>query len=119
MTTREIAVEAAQILDRKGGLDIIVLDVAHLTSVTDYFVIATGRNVQAVRAIAEDLVDKLSEQGIEPRRREGARETKWLVLDYEGVIVHIFHPDDREYYSIERLWEDGTNRVEFERLEDE
>ena len=110
---KELALKAARFLDKKGATDMEILEVTHLTSITDYFVICNGRNIQSVRTLAEDLEDRLSEEGIEPRRKEGARESKWIVLDYAHVIVHIFHPEERQFYNIERLWQDGTNQVEF------
>ena len=110
---KELALKAARFLDQKGATDIEILEVTHLTTITDYFVICNGRNIQAVRTLADDLEDKLTEEGIEPRRKEGARESKWIVLDYAHVIVHIFHPEERKFYNIERLWQDGTNTVEF------
>lgn len=111
---RGLALNIANILYDKGGIDIQILQVDHLTSITDYFVIASGRNVQAVRALAEDVEDKLMEGGIEPRRIEGMNESRWIVLDFSSVILHIFHPEEREFYNIERLWMDGTNQVEFQ-----
>ena len=111
--SKELALKSARILDQKGANDIMILEVSHLTSITDYFVIANGRNVQAVRTLAEDLEDKLAEAGIEPRRKEGFQESKWVVLDYAHVIVHVFHPEERNFYNIERLWQDGANQVEF------
>lgn len=111
--SKELALKAARILDQKGANDIDILEVGHLTSITDYFVIANGRNIQSVRSLAEDLEEKLAEAGVEPRRKEGERESKWIVLDYAHVIVHIFHPEERKFYNIERLWQDGTNQVEF------
>lgn len=111
--SKELALRAAHILDEKGANDIVILEVSHLTSITEYFVIANGRNVQAVHTLAEDLEDKLTEEGIIPRRKEGEREAKWIVLDYANVIVHVFHPDERNFYNIERLWQDGTNQIEF------
>lgn len=110
---RELALDIAKILYEKGGIDIQILQVDHLTTITDYFVVASGRNVQAVRALAEDVDEKLLEKGIEPRRREGMNESRWIVMDYASVILHVFHPEEREYYNIERLWMDGTNQVEF------
>lgn len=110
---KALALQIARILDEKGANDIDILEVSHLTSITDYFVIANGRNIQAVRSLAEDVEEKLSEQGIDPRRKEGERESKWIVLDYAHVIVHVFHPDERKFYNIERLWQDGSNQVEF------
>ena len=108
---RELAMDIAKILYDKGGVDIRVLRVDHLTSITDYFVIASGRNVQAVRALGEDVEDKFAEKGILPRRREGMNESRWIVLDYATVILHVFHPEEREYYNIERLWTDGDNQL--------
>ena len=116
---KQLALKAARFLDQKGADDIEVLEVSHLTSITDYFVIANGRNVQSVRSLSEDLEDKLAEEGILPRRKEGMRESKWIVLDYAHVIVHVFHPDERKFYNIERLWQDGTNQVEFIPLNDQ
>lgn len=110
---KELALRAAKFLDEKGANDIQILEVSHLTSITDYFVFANGRNIQSVRSLSEDLEDKLTEEGITPRRKDGERESKWIVLDYAHVIVHIFHPDERKFYNIERLWQDGTNQVEF------
>ena len=110
---RELAMDIAKILYDKGGVDIRVLRVDHLTSITDYFVIATGRNVQAVHSLSEDLTDRLAEMDVLPRRSEGLRESRWIVQDYASVIVHLFHPEERAYYNIERLWQDGTNQVEF------
>ena len=113
MQAKELALKAARFLDNKGATNMEILEVTHLTSITDYFVICNGRNLQAVRTLAEDLEDRLAEEGLEPRRKEGARESKWIGLDYAHVIVHIFHPEERKFYNIERLWQDGTNQVEF------
>lgn len=119
MNAKELALRAARILDEKGANDIEILEVSHLTSITDYFVIVNGRNIQSVRSLSEDLEDKLAEEGILPRRKEGERESKWIVLDYAHVIVHIFHPEERNFYNIERLWQDGTNQVEFIPLDEQ
>ena len=114
---KELALLAARALSDKKGKEIQVLEIGELTTLADYFVIANGRNIQSVRSLAEDLEDKLTEEGIEPRRKEGERESKWIVLDYAHVIVHIFHPEERKYYNIERLWQDGTNQVQYIPLE--
>jgi len=115
--TRELVLKMAELLDKKGALDIQILEVSHMTSITDYFLIASGRNTMAVRSLAEDLEDKLAEENILPRRTEGMRESRWIVQDYASVIVHIFHPEERQYYNIERLWQDGGNQVEFVSIE--
>ena len=111
--TKALATKIAEVLDKKGATDIQILDVAHMTTITDYFVVASGRNVQFVHTLAEDLEDKLAEEDILPRRVEGKNGSRWIVLDYAQVIVHIFHPEERKFYNIERLWQDGTNQQTF------
>ena len=111
---RPLAEKIAEILDTKGAEDIQILEVGHLTSIADFFVVASGRNVQFVHTLADDLEDRLAEEGILPRRKEGKNGARWIVLDYAHVIVHIFHPEERQYYNIERLWQDGTNDEHFE-----
>ena len=111
MDSKALATKIAGILDNKGATDIQILEVGHMTSITDFFVVASGRNVQSVHTLAEDLEEKLIEEaGIEPRRKEGKNGARWIVLDYAHVIVHIFHPEERQYYNIERLWQDGGNQ---------
>ena len=114
MDSKALASKIAEILDNKGATDIQILEVGHMTSITDFFVVASGRNVQSVHTLAEDLEDKLAEEGIDPRRKEGKNGARWIVLDYAHVIVHIFHPAERQYYNIERLWQDGTNQENFQ-----
>ena len=111
MNPQKLALDIAKVLYEKQAKDIRVLQVDHLTSITDYFVIVSGRSAQSVRALAEDLQEKMEEKDIFPRRKEGFRESRWIVLDYANVIVHIFHPEEREFYNIERLWMDGSNQV--------
>ena len=89
-----------------------------MTIIADYFVIASGRSANQVRALIDEVDDKLSELGENPRRREGTNEGRWAVLDYGNVLVHVFHEQEREYYNLERLWMDGSNQVEFVQNED-
>ena len=111
---KAFATKVAGILDEKGATDIQILEVGHMTSITDFFVVASGRNVQFVHTLADDLEDKLAEENILPRRKEGKNGSRWIVLDYAEVIVHIFHPEERAHYNIERLWQDGTNDEHFD-----
>ena len=113
MEPRALAEKIAEILDNKGAEDIQILEVGHMTSIADFFVVASGRNVQFVSTLAEDLEDRLAEEDVLPRRKEGKNGARWIVLDYSHVIVHIFHPEERQYYNIERLWQDGTNQQAF------
>ena len=112
---QEMLVKAiAKVLDDKKALDIRALRVGHLTVITDYMLIASGRNILQTKALAEDVEDKMAELGVPLRSREGQQEGRWIVLDYGTVLVHIFHPEAREYYHLEKLWADGENEIDLE-----
>ena len=114
-----LAQKIARILYDKKALDLTVLHVGHLTVITDYMVIATGRSTLQVKALADDVDEALAMEGISLRAREGTGEGRWIVLDYGTVLVHIFHPEDRQFYHLERLWEDGQNRVALPFMDEE
>ena len=114
-----LAQKIARILYDKKALDLTVLHVGHLTVITDYLVIATGRSTLQVKALADDVDEALAMEGISLRAREGTGEGRWIVLDYGTVLVHIFHPEDRQFYHLERLWEDGQNRVALPFMDEE
>ena len=119
MDQASLALRIAKILYDKKSQDITVLHVGHLTVITDYMVIATGRSALQVKALADDVDDALAMEGVALRAKEGALEGRWIVLDYGAVLVHIFHPEDRQFYHLERLWEDGSNRLALPFAEDE
>lgn len=119
MTQKEIALLAAKALDDKRAKDIVCLKVDELTVITDYMVIATGRSVPQVKALAENVEEELAKADVFAKRREGLTEGRWCVLDFGDVMVHIFHEQDREYYQLERLWADGTNELELNFEENE
>ena len=104
MTSREFALIAAQAADEKKAEDVVVLDVSELLVVTDFFVIATGRTNIQVRAIADEVEEQLRLHGEKAIGREGAGEDKWVLLDYGDYVVHVFQPDEREFYRLEKLW---------------
>ena len=106
-----LAQEIAQVIYDKKGRDIVVLNVQHLTVICDYMVIATGRSVTQVKALADEVDDRMAELGLNLRRTEGQQDGRWVVLDYGHIMVHLFHQEDRAYYNLERLWEDGSNRL--------
>lgn len=93
-------------LDDKKGIDLQVLKIGDLSIVADYFVLATGNSNTHVRALAEEVEDMMTKAGKEPLHIEG-RSTGWVVLDYGSAVVHIFQPEAREYYNLERLWADA------------
>ena len=103
--------EIAQTLYKNKANHILALDVRELTVITDYMVIASGRSAQQVKALADDVDERMAELGLNLRRIEGANEGRWIILDYGHIMVHLFHPEERQFYNLERLWEDGSNRL--------
>lgn len=111
MQGADLARKIAQLLYDRKARDILALKVDHLMVITDYLVLATGSSALQTHALMDHLDQELSALGIQPRRIEGQQAARWIVMDYGTVIVHIFHPEDREFYRLERLWSDGSNRL--------
>lgn len=97
---------AAIAADSKQGEDLVALDVSGPLPLTDVFLLVTGRNERNVVAIAGEIEDQMIEAGAKPLRREGRQEGRWILLDFGDIVVHVFHEEDRLYYSLERLWKD-------------
>ena len=97
---------AASAADAKQAEDLVALDVTGPLPLTDVFLLATGRNERNVLAIADEVEDRLIQAGAKPLRREGRSEGRWVLLDFGEIIVHVFHEEERQYYSLERLWSD-------------
>jgi len=102
---REIADEAIRVLDDHKAIDIRCLDVAHLTSMMDYMIVATGRSDRHVRALGDALVKECKDKGIEVLGSEGQEAAEWLLVDLVDVVVHVMLPRTREFYEIEKLWD--------------
>lgn len=114
MTSKEKCLLICRLLSDKKAGDIVYIDVSEKTSLCDYFIVCSGRSSTQVKSLAENLEEKLEkEYGEMPRRREGVREGRWAVVDYADVIVHIFSDEERDFYNLERLWEDGKNIVRY------
>lgn len=110
MTPKELALLAAKALDSKKGADIKVMEVTDLTSLADYFVICTGSSTTQINALCDCVEEKLEVEGGEKAlRREGHRGGIWVLIDYGCVVVHVFNDEAREFYALERLWNDGKN----------
>ena len=103
---RELLTVVARAADSKQGEDLVALDVSGPLPLTDIFFLATGRNERNVQAIAGEIEDQMLEAGAKALRREGRAEGRWILLDFGDVVAHIFHEEDRLYYSLERLWKD-------------
>lgn len=94
-------------LDSKRGEDIQVLKIADLTILADYFVIVNGTSNTHARTLADEVEFQLSQQGIEPDRREADTGNTWIILDYSDIIVHVFYKETRNFYKLEGVWADG------------
>jgi ribosome-associated protein len=97
---------AAAAADAKGGEDFVALDVSEPLPLADAFLLVTGNSERNVAAIADEIEDKLLEAGHKRLRREGRQESRWILLDFGDLIVHVFHEEERIYYGLERLWKD-------------
>lgn len=112
MTSYELAVQAARILDEKKAERIHVIKIDNISSLADYFVIATGGNNTHVRSLKDQLEEKLKTLGASPAGVEGYRSNSWVLLDYTEVVVHIFTQEARDFYDLDRLWADGE-KIDF------
>lgn len=107
---KELALLAAQALSEKKGREIQVLEIADLTTLADYFVLATGSSNTQINALVDNVEKVITEQaGEEPLHREGYRGGTWVLLDYGCQAVHVFSAEAREFYGLERLWRDGKS----------
>ena len=107
MNTYEQAVMAAKAKRKKKGLDIQVIEISDISVLADYMVIATGTSSTHVKALADEVEYRLDEAGISVSHIEGYRSNSWILLDYVDVIVNVFSDGAREFYDLDRLWQDG------------
>lgn len=101
------------LLDSKKGNDITIINISHLSSIADYFIIACAKSTTQVRALAEYVEDTMAKDGMEPIRKEGYSEGRWAVIDYGDFIVHIFHDQTKLFFSLDELWGDGHNITKY------
>ena len=103
---RQMAETAALAANEKLATNIAAIDVSDVLAITEVFVLASADTERQVASIVEEVEDELTKKGFEPKRREGNRENRWVLLDYLEVVVHVQHEEERELYSLERLWKD-------------
>jgi ribosome-associated protein len=101
-----LATEAARAADQTKASAIVALDVSGRLPLADVFVLATGRSERQVSGIVDAIEERLAVFGSGPPRREGRGGARWVLLDYGGVVVHVMHAEDRDYYALEKLWKD-------------
>lgn len=107
MTPLELAKKAAKILDDKKAIDLKIICIKDISVLADYFVLATGTSSTHVKSLADEIEFQLKQLGKSPDHVEGYRSNSWVLLDYGSVIIHVFTSDAREFYNLDRLWQDG------------
>ena len=118
-TIKKQALDLCSVLYDKKARDILAIHVADKTVLADYFVIASGRAPAQNKALCDEIEEKAPSFGLTLRRRDGYSEGRWIVLDYADILVHIFHPDERRYYNIERLWDEDNQAINYSRMREE
>ena len=106
----EVTSAVAAALDKKAS-DIVVLDLRHTPAFTDFFVVCSGQNSRQVKAIADNIEETLRQAAVRPAHVEGYDRAEWILLDFFTLIVHVFAPQKRDFYGLERLWGDAI-RIE-------
>ncbi len=108
MESKELMERIVKVLDAHKAADICAIQIKEVSSLADYFVVAEGNSSTQVKALTDYVDVALTEAGVTPLRTEGYGSASWILMDYGAVIVHVFQPQARQYYDLERLWKDGT-----------
>ncbi|MFQ5857489.1 MAG: ribosome silencing factor [Anaerolineae bacterium] len=109
LESAELAHTIVDTMDDRQAADIVMLDIRSISLITDYFVIGTGETRRQLSAITDSILRTVRENsGNKPLAIEGAPESGWIILDYGDVVVHVFAPEEREYYKLEQFWEEAT-----------
>lgn len=120
MESKEQVLSLCEVLYNKKAQDIVAIRVEDKTIIADWFVICSGRAIPQVKALCDEVEEKAPEFGLTLRRREGYSEGRWIVLDYATLLVHLFIPDERKYYNMERLWmDDPQDSILFSQIKEE
>jgi len=101
---KKIKDEIEQMLNDNKAIDIISINLKNKTSIADFMIVASGNSSRHIQALSEILIDKLKEKGIDNCRLEGRESKDWKLIDAKDIIIHIFHPEKRKFYDIERMW---------------
>jgi ribosome-associated protein len=111
LNPEEMVAAVADLAADRKALDIVQLDLRGMIGYADYFVICSGRTDRQTRAIHDAIHEGMKARGILPRRVEGVTESRWILMDYLDVVVHVFTPDTREYYRLEQLWGEAPSEA--------
>ena len=118
METKDIAQKIAAAANDKKEKDILLLNMEGLSPVTDFYVICSAGNSTLVKAIADNIEDKLAEAGVHPTHKEGYADARWVLLDYGDVVAHVFLEEERDFYNLEQLWADAPSESFVENTDD-
>lgn len=107
MEAKEMAKLALQALEDKKAEDVKVIDISEISTIADYFIIASGKNRSQIQALCDNVDETLGRAGIAMKQTEGYKNANWILMDYGDIIVHIFDKENRLFYDLERIWRDG------------
>lgn len=107
MNNESIFTLAVEALHEKKAKDVKAIDIRDLTTIADYFIICSGTSMTHIQTLADHVEEKLAERNVHCLRKEGYSSARWILMDYGDIVVHIFLEEDREFYGLERLWQDG------------
>ena len=108
MEAKEMAKHAVAALEDRKAVDVKVIDIENISTLADYFIIASGTNRNQVQAMSEAVEEELEKHGIRPKSIEGYQTANWILMDYGDIVLHIFDEENRLFYDIERIWKDGS-----------
>lgn len=109
MERKKLAEEICRAAAEKKAADVVVIDIEKMSVIADDFIICSGSSKAQVKAICDNIEEKLQKQNVSPAKIDGYEEARWIVMDYSDVLVHIFKDEDRLFYNLERLWNNGQN----------
>ena len=107
MNSKELARMACEALEDKKALDVKIIDIEQVSTLADYFIIASGTNRNQVQAMADNVEEVLGRAGYEPKQIEGYQTGNWILMDYRDIVIHVFDEENRLFYDLERMWRDG------------
>ena len=107
MESKEMVRLACEAMEDKKAQDIKIINIENVSSLADYFIVASGMNRNQVQAMADNVNEMLGKAGVEPKQLEGYQNANWILMDYRDVVIHIFDEENRLFYDLERIWRDG------------
>lgn len=107
MTPEEMTKTAVRAMEDRKAVDIRIIDISRISTLGDYFVIASGTNRTQVQAMADAVDEALGKAGVSPKNTEGYQTAHWILMDYGDIVIHIFDEENRRFYDLERIWRDG------------